>query len=580
MGLSSLTNLPLFTSNHFHFVADVVDGRELLDSDADRNILKVPFEERINVTRMELEHLLKDYTKFAMNTITSFFPEAFPDLKEVEIKHQYSSSFEREVKIHTGPLVFETESTLDGISKVITELIDVACPVVLDKAGKPAPAFPTTFSGDQQTEKCARRAQLALCDNGNMKDRLQFFEGRHELLHYMFMLSDVVVDCFADADNLEEPTSLSRLISMLNPKLSSRKGKDEYYLFRDLFRDIYVALLSEFTRSHLGVENLRKDVTPESIRKETNQTVKDAMFTSLFRTIIKTCHAEFEDCMDDVADVKPLPEFYPHNKFLRRKYQKDIRGGEATEEAKELFVSFVSDQDVLKIKDIPKLAKVMKPDKKNDYICSLISFLGQYLFLIDCQKNGNALNTYLIQKKLTKIIHATGHKNYSSTLINFKQVILGHWSPQYSHRYLWNVSAGRAGKGMKMPRDQRVEHLNRFLKDSFKSVGVNLDEANASRINNSSDLSMKIETKIVDFHELDDIGKSHTKRDRRKQIDAVSSLFKKEMVAQVVPGRTFKGPNVSKNLYAQFDEAQYRVWHFKKDKEMNKFSEYCRAFRN
>ena len=556
----------------------MVDGRELLDTDAERNILNVPYEERINVTRMELEHLLKDYTLFAMNTIAIFFPEAFPDLKEVEIKHQYSSSFEKEVKIHTGPLVFHTESTLDGISKVITELIDVACPVVLDKAGKPAPAFPTTFSGDQKTEKCARSAQLALCDNGNMKDRLQFFEGRHELLHYLFMLSDVVVDCFADVDNLEEPTSLSRLISMLNPKLSSRKGKDEFYLFRDLFRDIYVALLSEFVRSHLGVENLRKDVTPESIRKETNQTEKIAMFTSMFRTIIKTSHAEFEDCMDDVNEENSLPEFYPHNNFLRKKYQKDT--GEATAGAKELCVSFVSDQDVLQIKDLPKLAKMTKPDKKNDYICSLLSFLGQYLFLIDCQKNGNALNTYLIQKKLTKIIHSTGHKNYSSTLISFKQVILGHWSPQFSHRYLWNTSAGRAGKGMKMPRDQRVEHLNRFLKDSFKSVGVNLDEANATRINNSSDLSMKIEAKIVDFHELDDIGKSHTKRDRRKQIDAVSNLFKKEMVAQVVPGRNFKGPNVSRNLYDQFDEAQYRVWHFKKDKEMNKFSEYCRAYRN
>ena len=80
----------------------MVDGRE-------RNILNVPYEERINVTRMELEHLLKDYTLFAMNTIAIFFPEAFPDLKEVEIKHQYSSSFEKEVKIHTGPLVFHTE---------------------------------------------------------------------------------------------------------------------------------------------------------------------------------------------------------------------------------------------------------------------------------------------------------------------------------------------------------------------------------------------------------------------------------------------------------------------------------------
>ena len=41
---------------------------------------------------------------------------------------------------------------------------------------------------------------------------------------------------------------------MLNPKLASRKGKDDFYKFRDLYQDIYVALLSEFVRSELGEE--------------------------------------------------------------------------------------------------------------------------------------------------------------------------------------------------------------------------------------------------------------------------------------------------------------------------------------
>ena len=100
-----------------------MDGREIIDTEVDRNILKVPFQERINVTRSEKEHLLKNYTLFAMNTIAVNFPKAFPDMKEMQIEHQYTSEFEREVKIFTGPLIFETESTLEGISKVITKLI-------------------------------------------------------------------------------------------------------------------------------------------------------------------------------------------------------------------------------------------------------------------------------------------------------------------------------------------------------------------------------------------------------------------------------------------------------------------------
>ena len=225
------------------------------------------------------------------------------------------------------------------------------------------------------------------------------------------------------------------------------------------------------------------------------------------------------------------------------------------------------------------LGEEPKPDEKNDYISSLLSFLGQFLLLVDCQKNGNALSAFLIQKKLTKVFFSTGHKNYSSTLINFKRIILGHWSPQFAHRYMWNTSCGRAGLGNKMARDQRQEHLNRYLKDSFKSVGVNLNEVNATRINNSCDLSMKMERNIVRFHKLDDSGVGHTRRDHSNQIETLANLFKKEKVAQINPGRIFKGPNVSRNIDDQFDEANYRLWHYRKEKEMNKFSEYCRTNR-
>ena len=564
----------------------MVDGREL-EEEAERNILKVPLLERIRLTSQEKEHILHNYTSFVLNTIKINFPEAFPDLECVEVDHQYKKLFENEVKVLTGPLIFETESTLEGISKVIKNLIDVVCPVVSDAAGKPAPVFPTTFSGDQKTEKSARSAQLALCDNGDMRDCLQFIEGRHECLHLLFMLSDVIKECFADQNNLEESISLSRLIAMLNPKLASRKGKDDFYKFRDLYQDIYVALLSEFVRSELGVDDLRHDVTPGHINKEKEPKKKEALFVEMFRNIIKNSHADFEDC-GKLNEAEPLPPFYPQHDYLRPKYQNKPQSWKPTEVPemsapanvhKMVQVKFVDDNDVQLMGEVLRRAETVKPDAKHDYSSCLLSFIGQYLYLIDSQKNGNALDVFLVQKKLTKVIYSTGHKNYSSTLINFKQIILGHWSPQYSHRYMWNISAGRAGKGMKMARDQRQEHLNRYLKDSFKSVGVNLDEPNSTRINNSCDLSLKVERKIVEFHELDGSGKSHTKRDRRKQIDKLCNVFKQEKVAELIPGRKFNGPNVARSLDDLFDESSYRAWHYRKDKEMEKFSEFCKMNR-
>ena len=168
---------------------------------------------------------------------------AVPDLDLTTIKHQYSEEFEKGVTVWTGPLVCENESNLEGMAKIITTLTDELCPATTNRDGLKVPICPTTFSGDQKTEKASRSAQIAMMDNGNMRDKLAFVEGRHELLHFLFMFCDMVLDIFADRDNLEEASSISRLIKMLNPKIENKKAKDAYYAFRDCFSDIFVAQL-------------------------------------------------------------------------------------------------------------------------------------------------------------------------------------------------------------------------------------------------------------------------------------------------------------------------------------------------
>ena len=84
------------------FGADVVDGREVVDTEEDRNILAVPFEERINVTQNEKEHLLKDYTIFVMNTIVAHFPEAFPNLKSIKLNISIPENLKKKLKFSLG----------------------------------------------------------------------------------------------------------------------------------------------------------------------------------------------------------------------------------------------------------------------------------------------------------------------------------------------------------------------------------------------------------------------------------------------------------------------------------------------
>ena len=72
------------------------------------------------------------------------------------------------------------------------------------------------------------------------------------MFHFLFLMVDVIKDNYADKENLEESSSLSRLINLMNPRLESKKGKDCYYQFRDLFIDVYTGLVGEFLRTFLG----------------------------------------------------------------------------------------------------------------------------------------------------------------------------------------------------------------------------------------------------------------------------------------------------------------------------------------
>ena len=189
-----------------------------------------------------------------------------------------------------------------------------------------------------------------------------------------------------------------------------------------------------------------------------------------------------------------------------------------------------------------------KSDLKYNYAGAMLSLLGQFLLLVDCVREGNGLNVFLIQKKLHKIIFSTGHKNYACSVSSFKHIVLSHPIPQYSHRYMWNQFCGRAGKGTKMARDQREEHLNRFLKDGFKTLGVNLNPTNAKRINNSADLGQSLVEKVSDFHRLDKAGKTHVNKDRKPIIKKISDMFRKEEVITFKQGRKFKGASLSRNV--------------------------------
>ena len=91
---------------------DVVCANELKDSEPKRPA-SVEFDKLVKLNKEELNHLLTNYTQLVINLIVKNWPKCFPDMKSKQIRHQYSKQFEAGVKAFTGPLVCETESTLE-----------------------------------------------------------------------------------------------------------------------------------------------------------------------------------------------------------------------------------------------------------------------------------------------------------------------------------------------------------------------------------------------------------------------------------------------------------------------------------
>ena len=110
--------------NSYHWCSsiifeDQITAKEISDSKVPPSILEVPVQERICVTKPETEHLLCNYTQFVMHLMNVNWPNLFPTMKTTNcIPHEYSKALEEGVNCWVGPLVFEDESTISGISKV------------------------------------------------------------------------------------------------------------------------------------------------------------------------------------------------------------------------------------------------------------------------------------------------------------------------------------------------------------------------------------------------------------------------------------------------------------------------------
>ena len=123
---------------------DVVLGNELTDENPERPD-NLDFNYLVKLTKDERNHLLANYSKLVVNIIVTNWPKSFPELKIEKVTHQYTEQFEAGVKSFTGPLVCETESSIEGISCVIRTIVDIVCPSEVNDNGVKVPIYPTTF---------------------------------------------------------------------------------------------------------------------------------------------------------------------------------------------------------------------------------------------------------------------------------------------------------------------------------------------------------------------------------------------------------------------------------------------------
>lgn len=205
-------------------------------------------------------------------------------------------------------------------------------------------------------------------------------------------------------------------------------------------------------------------------------------------------------------------------------------------------------------------------DHKQAHSMARLSFSFFLMDMLDAVKEGDGGRLMRLYKVALLYYKAHGHSHYAYSTFLLTVQLNAVLSPRMAHSLTWNRFWNtRGGKGVNIPLDLHLEHLNNFLKSFLKGQGPNLSELSASRISQSLGVFKNMMEKVDE--ELSIKRPTGTHRANQEAVDVLTlvSVFTEGRVFSDIPGRFFHAfPGFHKNPLVKLNDQD--IWKWMKDK--------------
>lgn len=220
---------------------------------------------------------------------------------------------------------------------------------------------------------------------------------------------------------------------------------------------------------------------------------------------------------------------------------------------------------------LPEDTSASQNDHKQAHSIARLSFSFFLMDMLDAVKEGDGGRLMRLYKVALLYYKAHGHSHYAYSTFLLTVQLNAALSPRMAHSLTWNRFWNtRGGKGVNIPLDLHLEHLNNFLKSFLKGQGPNLSELSASRISQSLGVFRNMMEKVDE--ELSIKRPTGTHHADQEEVDVLTlvSVFSEGQLFTEIPGRFFHAfPGFHKNPLVKLHDKD--IWQWMKDK-LNEWS--------
>ncbi|XP_066295105.1 uncharacterized protein [Branchiostoma lanceolatum] len=548
---------------HQYAVLDRVSATDLPNDKPQKSVRDFNLAQDLLPTEEVQQLLRREFIVIVARRMVKKIP-AFQVLQSAavwHIPHPYEKEMAQKSEQVWLGLQFKNENKSSDMADVL-KFFHKYVPAELDEDGNIARLLQVILlGGDWLSQERADNVQKAFSDGDDPVERLEGVKAKNELWHAERNFLGVHEKIFYNADSAGDKATLASNMNAtrsLNAKKGPHTNYSEYkeFITTELDALILYACMVVFGWENINVS--QETAIPDWVLTADKHVQRDWLHSRAAEVVDQFVMAEETTLMStfnssvEKASVKPvLPCRHPTcNKVY-------VRAGSRAQHEK--------DKHGLTIVDSPT-ENTTKPEPKDDCIFNYHTAKMSMGLLIenlhDAIKEGDGERISRCFRAALPYYKAHGHTKYAFGTLLFFARAKALLPQRLAHSLVWNrVVNNRGGKGRNIPLDLRLEHMNAFLKSFLKSLGPNLNEANASRIAHAIGTMEKIiERGDRDWGVLAPTGHHH-RRDNSNDIDILVRQFVSANALVYQAGRQYDSfPNFDRNLWKNINTVKFAKW--------------------